>query len=352
MPSSKKSVSNFFIIVIGLVVIFSVLKELQHIFIPFVIAILLTFIFEPLNQKLRSWKFPSFLAILVDILIVMLLTWGISNVILKSFKSFESAIPTYSEKLNNIISRTISSLGLTESEVFDFNILELAKELNVGGIAGGFFSSTLSIVSTTFFVLLFFVFVSSGYNQIFEAVKDFYSKRNTIFGSPSNNEEDVKDTFKNITSKVQHYILTKTLISFITSIIVGVILFFFDLDFLIVWIVLTLLLNFIPNIGSILAVLFPTVIALVQFESFGYALLIGGILAGSQNLIGNMIEPKIMGSTLGLNPIVILLSLLLWGYIWGIVGMFLAIPLTAVIKILISNSKSPNLVLIDRLMDN
>jgi predicted PurR-regulated permease PerM len=114
--------------------------------------------------------------------------------------------------------------------------------------------------------------------------------------------------------------------------------------------VLTFLLNFIPNIGSVLAVIFPALIALVQFESFGYALLIAVIIGVVQNVYGNILEPKVMGDRLGLNPIVILLSLLLWGYVWGLVGMFLSVPITAVIKILVSESKSPNLKFFDNLM--
>ena len=138
--------------------------------------------------------------------------------------------------------------------------------------------------------------------------------------------------------------------SLLTALTVGIVLWIFDIDFLVVWVVLTFLLNFIPNIGSVLAVIFPTLIALVQYESFGYAILVAGIVTGVQNIYGNLIEPKIMGDKLGLNPLVILLSLLLWGYIWGLVGMFLSVPITAVIKILVSDSKSPNLKFVNNLM--
>ncbi|KAB2843978.1 MAG: AI-2E family transporter, partial [Melioribacteraceae bacterium] len=86
--------------------------------------------------------------------------------------------------------------------------------------------------------------------------------------------------------------------------------------------------------------------------SFGYALLICSIIIVVQNIIGNFLEPKIFGDSLGINPLVILLSLLLWGYIWGIVGMFMAVPLTAIIKITISNSSSKNLKFISNLMSS
>ena len=112
------------------------------------------------------------------------------------------------------------------------------------------------------------------------------------------------------------------------------------------------ILNFIPNIGSVIAVVLPTLMALVQYESFGYAILVMIVIAVIQNIIGNILEPKIFGDRLGLNPIVILISLLVWGYIWGIVGMILSVPLTAIIKLVISNSNSKNLKFLSELMSN
>ena len=109
-------------------------------------------------------------------------------------------------------------------------------------------------------------------------------------------------------------------------------------------------LNFIPNIGSIIAIILPTVMTLIQYESIGYTVLVAGVITIVQNIIGNIIEPKIMGDKLGLNPLVILVSLLIWGYIWGIAGMFLSVPLTAVVKIIISNSSSYNLQFLTDLM--
>ena len=114
----------------------------------------------------------------------------------------------------------------------------------------------------------------------------------------------------------------------------------------------SLLLNFIPNIGSIFAVIFPSLMALIQYESFGYALIVAAVLIILQNIVGNLIEPKIFGDRLGLNPLVILVSLLVWGYLWGIVGMFLSVPLTAVIKIIVSNSSSKNMRFLTNLMGN
>jgi AI-2 transport protein TqsA len=338
---------KFFISAIGLIAIFLVLKELQHIFIPFVLAYFLFFIFQPLNNFLAKKKIPYGISVILDLLIGILFVWGLSRIIIASFEKFSEAIPTYEAKLNQIISSTASSLGISDPVIAEFNLLSYLNEtLDIGGLAGGFFSSTLTFVSTVFFVLFFFIFISGGHNKIIEAFKSRFSDE----ADKEKNGESFDRTVQNIPQKIQNYIVTKSLISFLTALSVGIILWLFDVDFLVVWVVLTFLLNFIPSIGSVLAVIFPTLIALVQYESFGYAILIGGILTGVQNIFGNILEPKIMGDKLGLNPLVILLSLLLWGYIWGLVGMFLSVPITAVIKILVSDSKSPNLRFVNNLM--
>jgi AI-2 transport protein TqsA len=372
-------VVKFFISILGIVVIVIVLKELQHIFIPLIIAYFLFFVFEPLNNLLIKKKIPYGLTIAVDLIIVVGIFWGISRVIVDSFSRFGAELPLYETKLNNIIVSTAESLGISDPVFSNFQLQTILNDLDYGGIASGFFSSTLSLFSTVFFVLFFFIFVSTGHRNIIEAIKKRFVDRNIktsmkaakkkskiiteeTFDSKEDNldydkiystkEGMIENTFKSITEQIQGYIATKFFISLFTGVLVGLILWIFGVDFFIVWAVLTFLLNFIPNIGSVIAVILPTLMTIVQFESFGYALLIAAIIIAVQNIIGNIIEPKIMGNKLGLNPLVILLSLLLWGYVWGIVGMFLSVPLTAVVKIAISNSESKNLKFLSNLMEN
>ncbi|MFA8342767.1 MAG: AI-2E family transporter [Rhodothermaceae bacterium] len=374
---------NFFISVIGLVVIFSVLMELKQIFIPLVIAYFLFFVFEPLNKILRNKKLPDWLIIPVDFIIILSFIWGISEVMIRQFSQFGTQLPLYEQKLNSIISSTAISLGLTDPILTNMNIGENIEEilttlnLDYAGIAGGVFSSTVSLFSTSIFVLFFFIFILSGNEKIFAAIKNRYVHKHINFHAKKHRkklrketmDEDInksellskvrvekgaviENTFKNITDRVQNYIFTKFLISIVTGILVGIVLALFGVDFVLVWVVLTILLNFIPTIGSIIAVILPMLMTIVQFESFTTTILVTGIIGAIQNLVGNILEPKIMGNKLGLNPLVILISLMLWGYVWGIPGMFISVPLTAIIKIIISNSESENLQFISNLMGN
>lgn len=372
-------VIRFFTSVIGLVVIFLVMKELQHIFIPFVLAYFLYFIFEPLNKFLIKNKIPSVVTVFLDISIIIGILFGFSNIIISSFTKFGKELPVYEQKLRVFFGSIAESYGITDTSFTDFKIFNFFKDINVGGMVGDFFSSTVSIFSTIFFVIFFFIFISSGHSKIIEAIKKRYVERNVknslkalkkkirkneISGADilhaelemkkTGEKREIKFelTFKNITAQIQKYITVKVFINLFTASLVTTILWIFDVEFFIVFGVITFLLNFIPNIGSVIAVLLPTLTVLVQHESVGYALVLVLILIVTQNIIGNIIEPKIFGDRLGLNPIAILLALLLWGYIWGIIGMLIAVPLTAVIKIIIQSSNSKNMRFISELMNN
>jgi predicted PurR-regulated permease PerM len=132
--------------------------------------------------------------------------------------------------------------------------------------------------------------------------------------------------------------------------VITFLLYLFGIDFAIIWGLFVFLFNFIPSIGSAIALVLPVVMTLLQYESITYALLIALILAAIQTLFFNIIETNLIGKRLNLNPLLILMSVLIWGYIWGIVGMLLSVPLTAIIKIIISNSESENMKFISDLM--
>ena len=143
--------------------------------------------------------------------------------------------------------------------------------------------------------------------------------------------------YTNIIDQVHKYLGVKTLISFVTSLIVMGILLLFGVDFVLVWGILTFLFNFIPNIGSFIATILPATFTLIQFDNPFIALWVAVCLLVIQFVLGNIIEPKIMGDSVNLSTVVILFALLFWGFVWGIPGMFLAVPMTAILKIVFEN---------------
>lgn len=370
---------KFFIIVIGLTVIGIVLKELSNIFIPFVIAYFLFFVFAPLNSQLKRIKIPLFAIILLDITITFLFSWGISKIIIDSFLSFGESLPIYESKLNTIVSSTAASIGITDQFFTDFSFQNILSKINYSTLVGGVFTSTFSVMGNILFILFFFVFVISGHDSLYEVIKNRYVEikskmkikmlreelavnEKDVLGDSSvdgrineikkSEESKISETFKSITDQIQRYVITKIGMNLGAGVTIGIVLSIFGLDFAIIWGVLVFLFNFIPTIGSAIALIAPVLMALIQSESVSYALLIAAVIAGLQTVFFNLLEPMIIGKRLNLNPVVILFSVLIWGFIWGIVGMLLSVPLTAIIKIVISNSESKQLKFIGNLMSS
>ena len=370
---------KFFIVVIGLTVIGIVLKELSNIFIPFVIAYFLYFVFAPLNLRLKRIKIPLFAVIILNIAITFLFSWGISKIIIDSFLSFGESLPIYESKLNAIVSSTAASIGITDPFFTNFSFQNILSRINYQSLVGGVFTSTFSVMGNILFILFFFVFVVSGHESLYEVIKNRYveikskMKIKTLREEMSVNEKDgvgsttvetkineiknseeakISETFKSITDQIQRYVITKIGMNLGAGVTIGIVLSIFGLDFAIIWGVFVFLFNFIPTIGSAIALIAPVLMALIQSGSVSYALLIAAIVAVLQTVFFNLLEPMIIGKRLNLNPVVILFSVLIWGYIWGIVGMLLSVPLTAIIKIAISNTESKNLKFISDLMSS
>ena len=370
---------KFFIVFIGLVFFAVVLKELQHIFIPLVIAYLLYFLFNPLNNFCERIGLPLAVTIIINVLIISIVAWGISFFLIDSFGRFSSQFPAYAEKLNALVSSTAASLGIHDTYFTKFSVQDLLRTIDYKLLAGNVFNSTFSMLGNVLFVLFFFIFIVTGHASTYESIKKRYVNkkvepelkkiRKKYGDSPLESESEVDQwmssklnierhekeekltgTFREINEQIKRYIISKIAVNLSAAIIVTIMLLLFGVDFPVIWGLFVFLFNFIPTIGSAIALVLPAVMVLVQFGSVGYALLIALIIGAVQTLCFNIIEPAVIGKKLNLNPLLILLSVLLWGYIWGITGMILSVPLTAIIKIIISNSEAPDLRFINDLM--
>lgn len=367
--------TKFFITVIGLVIIAIVLKELSHIFIPLVLAIFLYFVFAPLNNFLINKKVPGFIITIFNLVITAAVLYGAGRIVVDSLLQFADGLPAYGDKLNSIVRDFAHQLNISDPFFSKFDFEQSLQRLDYKSLAGGIFSTTINLVGSVLFVLFFFVFVVAGEKTVYEAIKNYYVLRNikphikrikkSLQSSQVENKRDLDlellheklqrekqlaDTFNTITDQIQRYIIAKFGINLIAGVVTSITLSFAGLDFPIVWGLFVFLFNFIPTIGSALALVLPVLFALVQFDSTGSAILIALIMAVIQTLAFNLAEPMIIGRRLNLNPLLILLSVLVWGYIWGIIGMLISVPITAIIKIILSNSKSRYLRFLSNLM--
>jgi AI-2 transport protein TqsA len=190
----------------------------------------------------------------------------------------------------------------------------------VQNLSGSFFS----FLGNVLWVVLFMAFIL--------AERESFTKR-LVNQLGRENAEPILKSLQQINNSVQQYLGLKTLISFLTGALVTIVLTIAGVDFALLWGVLTFILNFIPTIGSIVATLPPIAITLFQSASISKTLVIAILLLCIQFLVGNVLEPKLMGRGLNLSPLVVLFSLIFWGWLWGIPGMLLSIPLTAAIRI-------------------
>ncbi|WP_337873115.1 AI-2E family transporter [Ignavibacterium sp.] len=367
--------TKFFITVIGLVIIAIVLKELSHIFIPLVLAIFLYFVFAPLNNFLINKKVPGFIITVLDLIITAAVLYGAGRIVVDSLLQFADGLPAYGDKLNSIVRDFARQLDIRDPFFRKFDLEQTLQRLDYKSLAGGIFSTTINLIGSVLFVLFFFVFVVAGEKTIYEAIKNYYVSRKVklqvkrikkslqssqaedkkdfeleLLHEKLQREKELADTFNTITNQIQRYVIAKFGINLIAGIVASVALSAAGLDYPIVWGLFVFLFNFIPTIGSAIALVLPFLFALVQFDSTGSAILIAVIMAIIQTLAFNLAEPMIIGRRLNLNPLLILLSVLIWGYIWGIIGMLISVPITAIIKIILSNSKSRYLRFLSNLM--
>lgn len=188
--------------------------------------------------------------------------------------------------------------------------------------------SFIAYTSDFILIMLFMFFLLAGSGQLADKIKHSFSYENS---------SRIATIVENIDAQVRQYLFAKTLISLATGGVTSVILLIFGVDFPLLWGALTFLLNFIPNIGSAVATVFPFLLACLQFDSFTTPLLVLVLLIAAQNLIGNVLEPKLLAQSLNLSPVLVLVALLFWGWLWGVWGMILAVPITAMIKIVCEN---------------
>lgn len=314
------------LLIISTIAVAAVLYVLHSLLVPLVVAGFLAIIFKPLVAMLLRVGAPTWVALIVVLLITgaslylmsLIVTWGVQSAINKA--------PAYADRLSRMIDRAQQAIGEYGGSLDTAMLNQIESMISpdqVISVAGSWLGSALSFVADSTLVLLFLIFMVLGGDV-------FARKLQLAFRDvPSLN---VMRIYETLNMKVIRYLRLKTLVNLFLGLLVYGILELFGVDFAPVMGLLTFLLHYLPNIGSFIMTAIPGLVAVIQFESFGYALIIVGVLIVVQNLVGNIIEPKIMGSSLDLSPVVVLFALIFWGWMWGIVGMILSVPIMAVLK--------------------
>ncbi|UCE54388.1 MAG: AI-2E family transporter [Desulfobacterales bacterium] len=310
--------------ILVLVAVGMVLKFTQPVVLPLIIAWLLSYLIGPAVNFMTQRKIPTTLAVFV-ILIILLGIFYLSGTFLYSpFSAFVAAYPKYHSRLTELITTVTSRWNLEFDPLAGINWGQ-----NIGRFLVTFSQSIFGFVSKLVLVIIFLFFILLG--------KPYFRYKILKSFSAQNADQISQITFS-ITAQIRRYLSLQFLISFVTGVLVWFVLLLIGVDFAVTWGALAFFLNFIPTVGSILASIPPILLALVQFyPSFWPGVVTLIVLVTIQLGMGNGIAPKVMGDQLNLSPVVVLLSLLFFGWLWGIVGALLSVPIAAAIKIVCEN---------------
>ncbi|MCK5270879.1 MAG: AI-2E family transporter [Sedimentisphaerales bacterium] len=307
------------LLVLTALAISTALYFFSAVLIPFVLAVFLYYCLTPvIDVQMKKLRFPRFAAILTTILLSCLIMFVFGSIISCALNEIIRHTDEYQKQFEQLISQILSS---SPTEIFGINISEnVSTQKYISGetiknILTGTINGIMSILSNGMLVLIFLIFMLIG---------------------KSKDSSSTPGVLREIEASIKRYTLAMIFTSSITGFTVGLTLSLLGIKFAWMFGFLAFLLNFIPNIGSIIATLLPIPVILLSSDmSLLVRFLAVAIPAAIQFVIGNIVQPKIMGRSLDLHPIAILMSLIFFGIIWGIIGMFLATPITAVLKILL-----------------
>jgi len=315
------------VIAASFVVIVAGMKAAESIIVPFLLALFIAIIASPPYFWLQEKGLPKALSMLIVIFAFLFVISIIGLLIGTSINDFTSKLPLYETKLRSQMQGVIAWLteaGILEKQI---NLNEMFNPSSVFKIVANTLNEVSGLFANGFLILLMIIFMLLEVSSLPLKLKKMFS----------NPETSIKRV-NSISENINKYIAIKTAISIGTGLFVTIFLLIMGVDYPVLWGVLAFALNFIPTIGSIISLIPPFLLTIVQF-GFGDALivLIGYLIINT--IMGNILEPRLMGKGLGLSTLVVFISLIFWGWVLGPIGMLLSVPLTITIKIILDSSE-------------
>jgi len=307
-----------------------------QVFMPFLFALILSLALLPSCQRLESFGFNRFFSITTVLIVLTIIAFGLGTFFYWQFKNFASDLPELSVKSTEMIKQWLTNLQDTLGVSFDDPVSKL--EENLSGVlqtSSGILQGTFSTVSQVFsFIVMvpvytFFILYSRDRLRVFIENQKRESRKNNYLGLV----DDIKDSVRDYLKGMSIVVLIIAVLNTVGLLIIGI-------DYAILLGVFSALLTVIPYVGVVIGALIPVFVAFITKDSLLYPMAVIGLYSLVQFLEGNLITPRILGNTVHLNPLVIILGLVMAGYLAGIPGMIMAIPVLAIIKIGFEHSKS------------
>lgn len=272
---------------------------------------------------------PRFLSLPIALVLILGLVTLVGFVVVRNIAAIVADASVYQTRLNEILAQAQATLGVAGPAPTVENLL---ARLDPGQVAADLAAGLQSFASDTIFILIYLGF-------LFPAASVMTEKLDRIFPR-TEQREGARDVIARIRISMERYLLTQTVISVIITALTFVTLQIIGLQNALFWSFVIFFLNYIPTIGSILAAVLTTAVALVQFPTLGPVAAVAIGVSAWQFVIGNFLQPRMTGESLNLSAVVVLLALAIWGAIWGIAGAFLAAPLTVMLMIVLAQFSS------------
>jgi AI-2 transport protein TqsA len=332
-PGAAENLRSIGIAIIALGVAISGLIFGSSFLIPLAIAILLWNLLEAVIAAfsrigIGRFRLPRSISMPLGIAVVIFGLYTVVSILFGQSDAVSAAWPRYVTLLETRINELAQWLGPGPSE----KIRQIVAEIDLTKRIPGLLFSAQSFLVSLFLVLAYVGFLL--------AEGQYLGAKVAAMSPDDTQRQKASEIFTSISESVRRYIWIKTIVSLITASASYVLLRWIGIDFAETWAIVIFVFNFIPNIGSIIAVIFPALIAILQFDTLTPFFLLLVCLTALQVAIGSILEPILMGKTLSMSPFAIILGLAFWGTIWGVVGMFLSVPILVVVMIVCAHVPS------------
>ncbi|HEX5170976.1 MAG TPA: AI-2E family transporter [Cyclobacteriaceae bacterium] len=297
-----------------------------------VMAWYLIYVFKEYMRRVRIRKkqLPEWLLTILAFVFIFLVTYGIVEMVSHNLELILSRAPTYIENSRPMLESIKTIEGF---EAVKQRLIDKVGDFDLRPIVTGLLNGISSFAGNILLIIIYVGFLL--------AEQKFFRRKLKIVLQDSKQGPEYIVILREVNNAVQKYVLVKTQISLLTGVLSYFILLAFRVDFPILWAFLIFLFNYIPYVGSLIATLLPALFAVFQFQSFIIFVWVFLAIEVVQIMVGNVLEPKVMGRTLNLSPLGVLLALAFWGIIWGILGMIISVPITSILVIIAS--RIPNL---------
>jgi len=302
----------------------------RPILLPLVMALLLAFVLSELAIWIGSIRplgprLPGWLRYVLALTVVAVVIWGLVRLVASNVGSVVEALPEYQRNLEGVLLSFYERFGIEEPPTVATVRDAIFRGVSFQALVRGILTQVTTGVGTLIIVLTYMAFLLLEQRT--------FARKLTRLAADEAGAARIAATLAEINDRVGRYLVLKATVSLLVGAGSWVVMALIGIDFAGFWAVLIFLFNFVPYIGSFLGVLFPTVLAAVQFAAPGPFLTALIALTAVQVVVGSVVEPRLMGRSLNLSPLVVLLSLSVWGSLWGIVGALLCVPMTVVLLI-------------------